>query len=153
VEAERTNDPRAGEIVLASACSFLKDGGREDLARLLATCALHVDYTITQGFAGAEWQSVDLAFTAPHAAYEVLTPDEDSFGRAVDESDYAVVRRAIEAVVPPPISVGAWHVRAALIDPPEDWRSEYGVQSPAQSAFGEPRAIETPAPSDNEILF
>jgi hypothetical protein len=119
-------EQQRGEQILASACRFLDEGGEGDLAELLASGALAALERTEEDilFAGLERRLLDLHLIAPRQLYVVLGADPQW-----DETA-ATLWGAIEAVIPPGYFLGRTYVRAALIDPPEDWRREYGATRP-----------------------
>jgi hypothetical protein len=113
---------RHGEQILASACRFLAEGGENELARLMATGALAArPRTELDPFFGDERTCLHLDFVAPRALYEALDADPQWDDRA------AALWNAIDAVVPAGYVGGRRYVRAALIDPPDDWRNQYAA--------------------------
>jgi hypothetical protein len=70
-------------------------------------------------FFGQERGCLDLHFIAPRALYEVLDADPQW-----DEAA-AAIWGAIDAVIPAGYVRGRTWVRAALIDPCDDWRREF----------------------------
>lgn len=112
-----------GEQILASACRFLAEGGERELAELLATGALAAHQRTEQDpFFGVERNCLDLDFVAPRALYEALDADPQWDERS------AALWQAIDAVIPAGHESRRRYVRAALIDPPEDWRNEYSAR-------------------------
>jgi hypothetical protein len=123
-----------GERILASACKFLTDGDESELAAVLATGALEVQESESSDFFGASQRCLDLYFLAPRALYEILESDDQWDERG------AAISRAISAVIPPHLNRGMTYTRAALLDPPQDWRSQYGAERP-HAAVEEERPV------------
>ena len=144
-----TDDPRAGERLLASACKFLRDGGDDDLARLLASCSATVNVGQSVTFFGDSDAVLDIHMIAPREAFDVLDADHGSWP---DEQQDKLFR-AIDAVITPPMRRGSLTVRAALIEPADDWRSEYGATKPRAPDFKAPTPELPAAPADDDIPF
>jgi hypothetical protein len=125
-----------GERILASACKFLTDGGENELAGLLAIGALEVRESENSDFFGGAQRCLDLYFLAPRALYEILESDDQWDERG------AAISRAISAVIPPHLNRGMTYTRAALLDPPDDWRSQYGAERPRAAVDDESRVLE-----------
>jgi hypothetical protein len=127
-------EQQRGEQILASACRFLDEGGDRELAALLATGALAVLERAEEDilFAGLERCLLDLHLIAPRRLYRVFDADPQWDEKAAALSD------AIEAVIPPGYFLGRTYFRAALIDPPADWRTEYGARRPRADGLRPP---------------
>jgi len=105
------------EVIQASATRFLIDGGEEDAASLLLSCALSIYPSGDTWWVGDEVHSaVHVEITGPRAAYDVLQDSENHIGQSM--------RRAIQAVLPADRYIKHFTVHAELIDIDPDWRTE-----------------------------
>jgi hypothetical protein len=112
-------DLPGNDVLIASAASFLIDGGEEDSAGVLLSC------TIDTWDSGDNWLSgnqlltgLHIELTGPRAAYDVLSANRNRINEQV--------RAAIEAVLPPETYIRQFTARAELVDIEldSDWRSE-----------------------------
>lgn len=109
--------------LLASAVRFLVDGGEEDAASVLLSCALELDLHQQMEYFEPEYDLVpvdryklEITFRCPRAAYDVLADKAHAIGWSV--------RRAFKAVAPSNVEIWNFEVRgeSAEIDP--NWRNE-----------------------------
>lgn len=110
-------DTPADDIVLASAARFLVDGGEEDAASVLLSCALEFWRSGDTWHVGDETHdALHVKLTGPRAAYEILNDSSHPTTRAI--------RRALEAVLPEQTYLKHFtvHVQHVAIDP--TWRDE-----------------------------
>lgn len=99
--------------VLASMARFMIEGDERDEARMLLACSLEA--TVWDDDWGNE--HVDFTFTGPRRVYDLL--------RDRRTNAYGVFHRALEAVVPPDMSMANMQARVQLVDAkPENWRDE-----------------------------
>lgn len=110
-------DLPGNDVLMASAASFLIDGGEEDAANVLLSC------TINAWDSGDNWISgnqlltgLHIELTGPRAAYDVLNANRNRINEQV--------KAAIEAVLPPETYIRHFTARAELVDLDPDWRSE-----------------------------
>jgi hypothetical protein len=127
---ELIDDPQAGEKLLASGCRFLREGGDESLARLLASCSARVCVSTAPGIFGQQ-VTLRVYITAPREAYDRLTSYQGD--EWTDDEGAKEIFRAIAAFVPPGVSHHV-HVLAELIEPAAGWRAEYGAPTKPQDA-------------------
>lgn len=123
------------EQFLASAARFLIEGGENDVALLLTACRL----TLTWDRDSYGTQAI-AHLTGPRAMYDAWNSFDSEVRRAVDN--------AFGAIAPGDISNVYTLVRAEIIDPDSDWRTQV-----AEIAQG--KAIHNQAPQINNapILF
>ena len=110
-------DPPEDDVVLASAARFLVDGGEEDAASVLLSCALEFWRSGDTWYVGDEThEALHVKLTGPRAAYEILNDSGHPTTRAI--------RRALEAVLPAQTYLKHFtvHVQHVAIDP--NWRDE-----------------------------
>ncbi len=105
------------DVILASAARFLIDGGEEDAASVLLSCALEFWPSGDTYYAGDEThQALHVKLTGPRTAYEILNDQSHSTTQAI--------QRALHAVLPGNTYIKhvTAHVHHIAIDP--NWREE-----------------------------
>lgn len=106
-----------GDTLIASAASFLIDGGEEDAASVLLSCTLHVWPSGDSWYAGDEIAyALHVELTGPRAAHDVLGGGNSAIAKRVQDS--------IEAVLPSNTYVRHFTAKAELVEIDPDWRSE-----------------------------
>jgi len=103
------------DLLLASAASFLIQGGEQEAANVLLSCALSATYEEGWSF-NQPYVSVDMRLTGPRDAYDILMQADHPVTRAV--------RRALGAVLPHGADQGNFGIRAELINIDPEWRTE-----------------------------
>jgi hypothetical protein len=106
---------QANERFLASAASFLIEGGEEDAANVLLSCSL--EKWVIDSIWGANdiYTKIAIKLTGPRAAYEILKDKEHPIRKAVEH--------AFEALITENTSIDYITVHAKLIDLDPDWHS------------------------------
>jgi len=110
-------EPNDDDVVLASAARFLIDGGEEDAASVLLSCALRFWPSGDTWYVGDErHEALHVTLTGPRSAYEILNDADHSITKAI--------RKALGAVLPEQTYVKHFtvHVQQIAIDP--NWREE-----------------------------
>ncbi len=105
------------DIILATAARFLIDGGEEDAASVLLSCALESWPSGDTWYVGDEThEALHMKLTGPRAAYDILNDAGHSTTQAI--------QRALEAVLPEKTYIKHFtvHVEHIAIDP--NWREE-----------------------------
>jgi hypothetical protein len=96
------------DLLLASAARFLIDGGEEEAASVLLSCALSWDCTEDNDpwWGNKPHYELDVTVIGPRSAYEILGNREHEIT--------VQVRRAIDAVIPSNTSLGDFLAQAGL---------------------------------------
>lgn len=108
--------PDTNDRLLASAASYLIEGGEEDAASVLLSCSLET-WTIDSFWAGSEmYTKIAIKLTGPRAAYEILEDKAHPIRQSIEQAFKALITEntCIEYIT----------VHARHIDLDPDWRSE-----------------------------
>lgn len=108
--------PDTNDQLLASAVSFLIEGGEEDVASVLLSCSLET--WVVDSFWGANdtYDKIAIKLTGPRAAYEILNNEKHPIRRSVE--------KAFKALIAENTSIAYITVHAKHVDLDPDWRSE-----------------------------
>lgn len=109
--------PSEDDVLLASAVRFLIDGGEEDAANVLLSCALHYWPSGDTWMVGDEChEAIHLKLTGPRAAFDILNQDNHPITKSVS--------RALTAVLPDATYVKHFSVRMEHVAIDPGWRQE-----------------------------
>jgi len=105
----------ADDLLLASAVSFLIQGGDHEATNVLLSCSLKVAFA-DKDTSWSDTFGVDVVLSGPRATHDILEDWENSTTQ--------VVKRAIGAVLPHGTYLAGYDVRAELINIDPEWRRE-----------------------------
>lgn len=123
------NDLPESEVLLASTVKFLVEGGNQEEAAALAACT--ITYEAGESYFSGEHyiQSVNVVITGPRAAYE-LFQDRSRFMTLDAQDDIthttprAELMNALNALLPTLSPVSNIILKAELVTPTDNWRTE-----------------------------
>jgi hypothetical protein len=121
------DEQQRNDQLLASAVTFLIDGGEEEAATILLSCVFNYDEEYDHG---EEYCMRFITLSAPRVIYDLLTPLNDSAN--YEQPDVlaelpekfrlcAAISRAFQALTDPNVKIG---VKASLVQVTAQWRQE-----------------------------
>jgi hypothetical protein len=133
-----------GEDLLATACSFLADGGNHHEAALLSSCALNVTY-VEDGDINGDWLAANLLLVCTREALDVFEfgkPQNGAFdflgvGTTEPEPPSEIEKqrermmRALRLSLPAPYQLGTTDLRAMPVQGIDAWRARFATPQAA----------------------